>query len=395
MPGPLDGVRIIDLSVAIAGPMATGMLADQGADVVKVEAPGIGDIGRWVGVAVNGMGAMFHMANRGKRSIVLDLRQPRAVEILRALARGADVVVQNFRPGVVERLGVDYASLRKVQPDLIYVSVSGFGSTGPYAQRPAYDNVVQAYSGLAMSQADPETGEPRFIQQVAADKITALTAAQAVCAALFARQRGAGGQHVELAMLDAVVGFLWMDAAGNEVLLESDGSLPSSFTAALRAWRYADGWGTASPVSDADFAGMCRAFGIDGADDPRVATLPQRRQHPDLLQAIMEKIQGVATTLATAEATRRLEREGVPCGVALPLDALHEDPHVRATGLLVESTHPIAGPIRQPRPAARFERTPSAIAGDGPAMGQHTDEVLAELGLADELEKLRADGIVA
>ncbi len=393
MPGPLDGVRVVDLSVAIAGPMATQILADQGADVIKIEAPGIGDIGRWVGVAVNGMGAMFQVANRGKRSVVLDLRQPRALAIVHELVRSADVFVQNFRPGVVERLGLGYEALAAVRPELVYLSISGFGRTGPYAERPAYDNVVQAYSGLAMSQADDD-GEPRFIKQVAADKITALTAAQAVSAALFARQRGAGGQHVELAMLDAVVAFLFIDAAGNEVLLDADGSLPSSFTAALRAWRYADGWGTASPVSDADFAGMCRAFGVAGADDPRVAGIAERRQHPERVAEIMAEIELVAATLSTAEATARLEKERVPCGVALALDCVHEDPQVRASGLLIESTHPLAGRVRQPRPAPRFAKTPAAISGDGPALGQHTEEVLRELGLADELPALRACGAI-
>src|SRR5512134_2604941 len=161
MSGPLSGIRVVDLSIALSGPLAVALLADQGAEVVKVEAPGIGDIGRWVGVRVNGIGAMFQMANRGKRSIALDLRGEAGREIVRELARRADVFVQNFRPGVIARLGLDEKTLRAENPGLVYVSISGFGDVGPYADKSAYDPVVQAYGGLAATQADPTTGEPR------------------------------------------------------------------------------------------------------------------------------------------------------------------------------------------------------------------------------------------
>jgi len=394
MSGPLAGIRVVDLSIALSGPLAVGLLADQGALVVKVEAPGIGDIGRWVGVRVNGIGAMFQMANRGKRSIALDLRQQAAREVVRALARRADVFVQNFRPGVVSRLGLDEPALRAENPGLIYVSISGFGDEGPYAQKSAYDPVVQAYGGLAATQADPATGEPRLLQQTAADKITSLTAAQAICAALYARERGRGGQHLRISMLDAVVHFVWSDAAGNEVLRDSDGSQPSSFSHGQRLYRYRDGWGIAAPVSDADFAGICRAFGVDGWDDPRVATIGQRIQHRELVGQIMERVYAVAATLDTAEATRRLEAERTPCGVVLRPDQLPDDPHVRATGLLQDSTHPQAGRLRQPRHPIDFSATPARIGAPAPTLGQHGDEILRELGLGERIAALRATGAV-
>src|SRR5262245_46836455 len=186
--GPLDGIRIVDLSIALSGPWAVGILADQGADVVKVEPPGIGDIGRWVGPAIGGVSAMALIANRGKRSIAVNLQTEAGRDVVRQLAARADVFVQNFRPGVIERLGLGYDALSAANPRLVYVSISGFGASGPYAHKSAYDPVVQAYGGLAAVQAGA-AGEPQLIRHTAADKITSLTAAQAITAALFARER--------------------------------------------------------------------------------------------------------------------------------------------------------------------------------------------------------------
>jgi crotonobetainyl-CoA:carnitine CoA-transferase CaiB-like acyl-CoA transferase len=393
--GPLAGIRIVDLSIALTGPYAAALLADQGADVVKVERPGLGDIGRWVGVSVNGMSALFQACNRGKRSIAVDAATPGGREVVRRLAARADVVIENFRPGVMDRLGLGYGALSHGRDDLVYVSLTGFGADGPYSGKSAYDTVIQAYAGIAANQADAETGEPRFLNQTAADKVTALVAAQAITAALFARERGAGGQHVELSMLDAVVSFLWADAAGNELLLASDRSRPSSFVANFRPFRFTDGWGIATPTSDADFAGMCRALGVDGYDDPRVATIGQRNQHRDLTREIMGRVYDAAATMTTAEAMRRMEAERVPCGVVLTPAGLADDPHARAIGLLVDDVHPVAGPIRQPRHPTRFSATPASLGGPAPVLGEHTDALLAEVGLADHIASLRAQGVVA
>ncbi len=392
MAGPLEGIKVVDLSIALTGPWPSAIMADQGAAVIKIEAPGIGDIGRWVGVAIKGISAMFQVVNRGKRSIALNLREAEAQEIARRLIADADVLVQNFRPGVMERLGLDYESVKR--EDLIYVSISGFGEDGPYAAKSAYDNVMQAYSGLAASQSE-DGDQPSFLKQVVCDKITGLTAAQAITAALFARERGAGGQHVRLSMLEASVSFLWCDAAGNEVLMGSDGSLPSSFIAALKPFQFKDGWGTCSPVSDANFHGMCRVFGVSGADDPRVATLGERRQNVEAAAELMERVYEAATRMTTREAIAQLEAEDVPCGIALRSDELPDDPHVKAIGMLEESDHPVVGRVRQPRHPNQFERTPAKTGGPSPALGQHTDEVLGELGMADRVSELRERGVVA
>ena len=395
MSPPLSGVRILDLSIALTGPYAVALLADQGAEVVKVERPGLGDIGRWVGVSVNGMSALYLACNRGKRCIAVDASAPDGRDIIRRLAARSDVVVENFRPGVMDRLGLGYEDLRAGRDDLIYASLTGFGPEGPYAGKSAYDTVIQAYGGVAANQADPVTGEPKFLNQTMADKVTALVAAQAITAALFARERGAGGQHVQLSMLDAVVSFLWADAAGNEVLLAADGSRPSSFVANFKPFRFLDGWGISTPTADHDFAGMCRALGVDGYDDPRVATIGERNRHRELTQQIMARVYEAASKMTTAEAMARMEAERVPCGVVLSPAELADDPHVRAVGLLVDDVHPVAGPVRQPRHPTRFPVTPAVLGGPAPSLGQHTDEILGELGLGDQATSLRAAGVVA
>jgi crotonobetainyl-CoA:carnitine CoA-transferase CaiB-like acyl-CoA transferase len=393
--GPLQGIRILDLSIAATGPLACALLADQGADVIKVERPGVGDIGRWVGVSVNGMSALYAACNRGKRCIAVDVQTEQGRDIVRRLARDADVFVQNFRPGTLDRHGLGYDDLRDGHDGLVYVSLSGFGSVGPYAGKSAYDTVIQAYGGFGANQADPADGTPVFLRQTAADKVTAFTAAQAITAALLARERGHGGQHVELSMLDAVVSFLWADSAGNEVLMDSDGSRPSSFVATFRPFRFVDGFGIATPTSDHDFVGIMRAFGVEGADDPRVATIAERVNHGDIVTRMMNECYEIAATLTTEDAMARLNAQRVPCGVVLSPAELVDDPHARAIGLFVERNHDIVGRLRLPRHPIRFSETPAELGPGAPALGEHTDEILAEIGFGNRVADLRAAGVVA
>ncbi len=394
--GPLTGVRVLDLSIALTGPYAAALMADQGAAVVKVERPGIGDIARFVGVAVNGMSSLYLVCNRGKRGIVVDLHQPDGVALVKQLAARSDVLIENYRPGVMDKLGLGYHDVRAVNPDIVYASLTGFGAEGPYRDRSAYDTVMQAYGGFAAAQADPSDGVPVFLRQTAADKVTALYASQAILAALFARERGRGGQHVELSMMDSVVSFLWADAAGNEVLLASDHSQHSSFVAGFRPLRFVDGWGIVTPTSDHDFHGMCRAFDVPGYDDPRVATVGERIKHRDVLEPLLDLCYANAANLTMADATKRLEAQRVPFAMILSAEELTRDEHAVEVGLFEQHDHHVVGPVRMPRHPTRFGTTPASLTGGAPSLGQHTDEILGELGIdAARVADLRARAVVA
>ncbi|SBS77403.1 Formyl-CoA transferase [uncultured Mycobacterium sp.] len=393
--GPLSGIRVLELSLALTGPYIGALFADQGADVVKVERPDIGDILRWIGPSVNGLSAVFRVCNRGKQSIAVDIRTDAGREIALELAAQADVVIQNFRPGVAERLGVGYDDVVEVNPDVVYLSLSGFGEVGPYRDRSAYDTVIQAYAGVASSQAAPGVGEPIFLQQVLADKVTALYASQAVTAALLARANGRGGQHVHVSMVDAVVSFLWTDATGNEVLLDGDGSQPSSFTSGFKPFHFIDGWGVVTPISDSDVIGMCRALEAPGADDPLLATADLRNQHRPLMAQVMESCYAGAEKLTVEQATARFEAEGVPYAMIVPPNELPDDPHAIEMGLFVHADDPVVGRTRIPRHPALFDGTPAQLAGPAPALGQHTTDVLEQLGRSDQEDELRQAGVVA
>ena len=393
--GPLSGVKVLDLSIALTGPYAAALLADQGADVIKIERPGIGDIARWVGVAVNGMSAFYLACNRGKRCIALDLSTAEGQEIAVQLAADADVILQNFRPGVIDRLGLGYDAIRKINPDVVYASISGYGPVGPYRDRSAYDTSIQAYAGFAATQAEPGGGPPTFLRQNAADKVSSLYAAQAITAALFARASGRGGQHLEMGMADACVSFLWAEAAGNEVLLDSDGTMPSSFNAGFSPMRFRDGWGIVVPTTDADFAGMCKSLDVEGWDDPRIKTVGERRKNRDVLEPIMDMCYAMAANLTQAEATERFERERVAFAMVLSAAEMVDDPHAIAIGMFEEFDHPVVGRARLPRHPTQFHETPASLAGGAPALGQHTDEILTELGLSERIASLRETSIVA
>lgn len=393
--GPFAGLKVLDLSIALTGPYPAALLADQGADVIKVERPDTGDLARWVGVMVNGMSALYLVCNRGKRSIAVDISTADGAAIVRELAATTDVFIENYRPGVMDRLGLGYERLREANPDIVYVSLTGFGAVGPYRDRSAYDTVIQAYAGLAMNQADPHDQVPVFLRQTAADKVTALYASQAIAAALYARATGKGGQHVELSMTDAVVSFLWADSAGNEVLTESDRSLNSSFVAGFRPMRFVDGWGIVTPTSARDFIGMCKALGVEGHDDPRIATIQDRVANREFTQSMNDLCYAMSASMTMAEATERLEAERVPFAMVVAAADLPADEQAIAMGLFEESDHPVAGHVRLPRHPVRFGATPAHLTGDAPTLGQHTDEILAELGHGDRIAEWRGSGVVA
>jgi crotonobetainyl-CoA:carnitine CoA-transferase CaiB-like acyl-CoA transferase len=393
MPGALDGFRIIDVTQMVSGPMATMMLADQGADVIKVEPPGTGDLTRALAGRRRGMSPTFAVVNRNKRSIVIDLKTARGLDLVKQLVAHADVFVQNFRPGAAERMGLGEAVLRQVKPDLVYVSISGFGEAGPYVHKRTYDPVIQALSGLASIQGDPG-GRPRMMRVIVPDKVTALTAAQAITAALLARERTGQGQHVRLAMLDAVIAFMWPESMASHTFVDTNHVVTRPLNTRDLVFATADGYITCGAISDSEWAGLCRALEHpEWLDDERFKTPAGRVKYAD---ARLELAAEVLTHRGSAEWLARLDAEQVPCAPILTREELLADPQVAANGMVVESTHPHAGAMRQPRPAARFGGTPSALRRFAPLLGEHTDAVLGEMGIAPrEIEELRTSKVVA
>ncbi len=393
MPGPLDGIRIIDLTTMASGPLATSILVDQGADVIKVEGPGRGDGLRTIGPSRGGLSAIFSSFNRNKRAIVLDLREPRGVEVLDRLVSGADVFVQNFRPGAVERMGVDADRYRGLHPDLIYVSVSGFGEKGPMSQSAVYDSVMQAYSGVAMHEADLVTGEPKFVRSVVCDKGTAIQTSQLITAALLARERGAGGQHVRVSMLHASLAFLWPDGMQNHALLGEGVSAPLLRSSLPMIRPTKDGHIAISYIQDREFISFCHSIGRENlATDERFATAGPRARHARELQ---EEIVDTLRAYTTSDLATRLASSDVPYATIGDPATIHEDPQVIANDLLFEMTHPIAGRLRQPRPLGDFDGTPIERVRGAPGYGEHSAEVARESGLSDdEIAALLRDGIM-
>jgi len=401
MAGPLEGFRVIDLSAVVSGPLTGALLADQGADVIKIERTSEGDIQRHVGSKRNGYSGFFHVINRGKRSLALDLGTPEGAAIVRRLARDADVVLQNFRPGVVDRLGIGYAALAAENPRLVYLSISGFGQTGPRAGDRAYDPIIQCYAGMTDVQGRihlDHPDQPEQVNMLLLDKLTAWTGCQAITAALLARSRTGEGQHIELSMLDTAIAFSWADVAADLILLGDGVEQRPPIGASGNMVRFRDGWGATMTLSNDEFLGMCRAFGVPHvAEDPRFATIDARMKHRLELRAIMEtEVADAAATMTVAEAARRMKAEEVPFARARRLAELHEDDQIRHNGVFREIDHPVAGPLRDARPAPRFSRTPVAPGAPAPTVGQHTREILAGIGMAqDEIETLYARGIVS
>ena len=395
MPGPLAGVRVLDLTSVVSGPLSTMFLADQGADVIKIEPLG-GDITRRSRQSISASGefsALFVSSNRGKRSLALDLKRPEAAKIMRKLIASADVLVQNFRPGTMERLGLGEPALRELNPRLIYVSISGVGESGPYAKKRVYDPIIQGLSGFADLQAEPRTRRPQMIRTIVADKTTAIFAAQAVTAALFARERTGEGQHIRLAMLDTMIAYLWPEAMTQYTVVGREATTADPTARPDLIFETADGYITVGTISDSEWQGFCAASGRPGlAEDPRFNTPGGRSVNATGRILLMAEI---IKERPTAEWLQRLDANDVPSAPVLRRNEVIANEQVLARELIVELDHPDIGRVRQPVPAAHFDRTPARIQGPAPRIGQHSAAILAELGLeAAEIERLATEEIV-
>ena len=393
MSGPLSGIKIIDLSSVISGPVATVLLADQGADVIKVEPPQ-GDIIRRMGLGKNNLSPGFVSANRGKRSICIDLKDPAGVAVVKKLIADADVFIQNFRPGAIERMGLSYDVLSVLNPRLLYVSVSGFGETGPYAHKRVYDPVIQALTGLPDVQADSATSRPRMVRTVIPDKVSALTTAQAITAGLLERERGSGeGQHIKVAMIDATISFLWPEALGGLTMVGGEKNVRRGQLAQDLIFETKDGYITCGAVSDSEWKGMCAALEQPHwLDDERFNT-PMGR-----VANAKERIDSMGDVLksrTSADWLERLDANDVPCAPVLSRPEILENEQIKANKLINQYEHPGLGQIRQPRPGAKFSRSDIRKEPIAPALGEHSDEILHDLDFSKaEIKELVDKGIV-
>jgi crotonobetainyl-CoA:carnitine CoA-transferase CaiB-like acyl-CoA transferase len=392
--GPLAGVRVLDFTTVVSGPLCTQVLGDLGADIVKVEAPR-GDSARRMGPPFRGgFGPVWVQFNRNKRAIVIDLQQEAGVAVARRIAARADAVVENFRPGVADRLGVGYAALSAENPRMVYTAISGFGPDGPYAQHPAYDTVIQGLSGFMHTQGTPE--QPALVRGIAADKATGLTAASAVIAALFARERTGRGQRVDVPMLDAYAAFALPDVLGPESFYPVEEQPAGMLTATNihRTWQTSDGHVVMMIVEDAQFRAICRALDREDLEtDPRFDGLIARLGNGVALYALLEVELAKWSTAVLVERARRF---GAPLAPVHGVREFMADPQVRANRTVFEVEDPRAGTLRQLAHPARYAETPASLRRLPPQRGEHTDEVLAEVGYgADEVRTLRESGAIA
>jgi crotonobetainyl-CoA:carnitine CoA-transferase CaiB-like acyl-CoA transferase len=392
MAGPLDAVRVLDLTTMVAGPVATRMLADQGAEVIKIEPPK-GDLMRHFNPIRNGMSASFLSCNRNKRSLAIDLKAAEGLAIVHKLIATADVLVHNFRPGAVERLGLGEDRVRAIRPDIVYVSISGFGDSGPYANQRAYDPVIQALSGLTEIQTDRNTGRPRMVRTIIADKTTALTAAQAITAALFARERSGQGQHVRVAMLDAMIAYLWPEAMPSLTFVGEEQDPSGGDIGPDLVFATQDRYITAAALSDDEWVGMCRALNRqDLIDDARFNTASARSRNAverrEITAAELEK------WMANDILPRLLDND-VPAAPVLSRFELLHDSQVQASGIVEEHQSPTFGWVRQPRPAALFDRTPAGVHELAPLLGADNATILSKVGYsADEIAHLEHERVL-
>jgi len=395
MPGPLEGVRVLSFCRALAGPFAAMLLSDLGAEVVKVEAPEKGDLSRVTGPFVKEVGSYFLSINRGKKSITLDLKKEEARKIVFALAGKADILLENFRPGVMERLGLGYEQVRFHNPRIIYASVSGFGQSGPYSQRPAFDMIAQAMGGVVSITGEPGR-PPARVGYSMGDMGASLFAATAVLAALHEREKSGQGQWIDVSMLDSQVALCENACArylANGQIPGPTGSRHPLFTP-FQVFPTSDGHMVLIVMGEEQWRRFCEVAGkFEWITDERMRTNKARLAHYD---AYMEEMEAVMRTRTTAQWMELFDANLIMCGPVNTIDRVVNDPHVRAREMIVEVEHTEAGTLRVVGTPMKFSRTPCRIEKASPMLGEHTDEVLSNWqGLsAEEIEHLRREKIL-
>lgn len=394
MPGPLHGIKVIDLTRVLAGPFCTMTLADLGAEIIKIEKPGTGDDSRAFGPHLHGESAYFMSINRGKKSLTLDLKAEKGREIFLKLVKDADVVVENFKPGVMKKLGLDYAALKKINPKLIYCASSGFGQTGPYSSRPAYDLIIQGMGGL-MSITGPDASQPTKVGSSIADIFAGVFSAIGILSALYNRTHTGKGQMVDVAMLDCMVAILENAIArftGSGIDPVPIGNRHPSI-APFTSVRTADGYINIACGNDALWLKLCEIIERPGlATDKRYESNRSRCDHmPDLLPQLNEAMQGQTSSYWL----KKLEEGHVPAGPINTISQVLSDPQVLARNMLLEIAHPVAGMVKVPGSPVKLSDTPAEVKAPAPVLGQHNDEILASLGYsAQQIESFKAEAVI-
>ena len=391
--GPLEGIKIIDISTIVSGPLAASMLGDQGAEVIKIEPPFRGENARVMGPIKEGSGALFAAVNRSKRSLAMDLKQEESKKIIYKLIETADVIIDNFRPGALERLGLDYDNIKKHNPKIIQMSITGYGETGPYSKRRVYDPLIQATAGVCDAQSIE--GQPKYMKTLMCDKITSLTAAQAMTAALYKREKTNKGQRVTLSMLDTALYFMWSDSMYNYSWHGDDWAPMPNIADFYEPVKTKDGYIALVAINDSEFAGVCRA--IDREDlltDDRFSTMQNRMMNVMEMQKILLH----AYTLFTSEElVDRMDKNDVPSAIINKLSDVIDDPQVQNNNSIRELSKDDDNSMQSPRSPAQYSSTPCS---DNPKfmpdLGEHSKEILLENGFSDEkINELAENHIIA
>ena len=378
--GPLQGIRVLDLTAVVLGPLATQTLADYGADVIKVEPPE-GDMMRANGISQHpGMSSIFLAVNRNKRSIALDLKTPEGLAALQALIPTVDVLVHNMRVAAIERLGLGYAAVAALNPGVVYCAAVGFDQAGPHRDKPAFDDIIQAGCGLAGLGGDGGAA-PAYTASLIADKTTGLVVANAVMAALLHRSRGGPGQYVEVPMLETMAAFVLAEHMGGLTFQGSDvkAGYPRLLEGGRQPARTRDGWISMLPYTERHWDAFFRA--LDRPDLAEKYAIRDRHARNAQVRALYAQLRALTPQRSTAEWMALCERLDIPATPLYSLDELPDHPQLKAVGLFENAVHPTEGPIRQLRPTTRFSATPTRVYRPAPTIGQHTAEVLREAGL--------------
>ena len=380
--GPLSGITVIDLTAMISGPVCTMMLGDQGADVIKVE-PLTGELTRKVGASKNGMTTSFLCANRSKRSLTLNLKDPKGITVLKKLITKADVLVQNFRPGAMKRMGLSYEEVKKLNKEIIYTSISGFGEKGPYSNQRVYDPVIQALSGLADIQRDQKTNFPKMVRTIIPDKTTGMAAAQAISSALFYKERYGTGQHIKLAMLDVMVAYLWPEGSASLSFVGEEGDPSKGQMGLDLVFQTKDNkYITAGAVTDKEWLGMCNAFDRkDLLSDPRFNT-PRARFDNKTERRLL--IADEIKKHNSKDILTKLHENEVPSAPILSRTELLENEQIIENNIIEFHDSKFFGNIRSPRPAPIYSDSPINGNQLAPLLGQNSIEILKEIDYKDQ-----------